>query len=160
MSRPPEDDEHVLGPGLLPTPFTAAQIRASSRDGKLIRLLVESADGTVVERINRFRDADDEGANLEQWLSDAPDDATTRRVTWLELQSHAAFPTELTTVSTEVIELPLGRLECVRYDVIATDADPAATFWFALAHPGMPVRYQTVTASGRIRTTVTAITSD
>jgi len=61
-------------------------------------------------------------------------------VTWLELQQHAAFPGQLTQVSSETIEIPLGRLGCIRYDV-REDAE-VATFWFSPAHPGMPVRYE------------------
>lgn len=148
-----ETDDHLLGPGLLPTPFTAAEIRASSRGGKVIRLLVESADGGSHERLNRFRDGDDDGATLEQWRADAPDEMTARRVTWRELQEHAAFPADSTQVSSEVIALPLGSLECLRYDTQPSEGEPGATFWFALAHPGMPVRYEI----GGQRTTVLSI---
>ncbi|MFE6736429.1 hypothetical protein [Microbacterium sp. NPDC057650] len=146
-------DPHVLGPGLLPTPFSAAQIAASSRTGKQIRMLVEQADGTTFERVNRFRDADDEGATLDQWRADAPDEVSSRRVSWRELQEHAAFPAESTVVSVETVELPLGRLECLRYDTAAT-GEPPATFWFSPEHPGMPVRYEVRTKAGTTRTTV------
>ncbi|MFD5213818.1 hypothetical protein [Microbacterium sp. NPDC058345] len=156
MSASDADDDRVLGPGLLPTPFTAAEIRASSRGGKTIRLLVESADGTSFERLNRFRDGDDEGATLEQWRADAPEQISSNRVTWRELQQHAAFPIDGTRVSTEHIDLPMGRLECLRYDRQATEEEPSATFWFALAHPGMPVRFE----AGGQRTTVLSIRTD
>lgn len=146
-------DEHVLGPGLLPTPFTAAEICATSRAGKVIRLLVETEDGERFERVNRFRDGDDEGATLEQWRADAPDQVLVRRVSWRELQEHAAFPATTTTVTSEMLDLPLGRLECRRYDTPASEDAPAATFWFALAHPGMPVRFEV----GGERTTVIGI---
>ncbi|WP_309128837.1 hypothetical protein [Microbacterium sp.] len=149
-------DEHLLGPGLLPTPFTAAEIRAASRGGKTIHLLVESPDGTSFERVNRFRDGDDDGATLEQWTTDAPAAVTSRRVTWRELQKHAAFPADATRMSTEVLDLPLGRLECLRYDRQAAEGEPPATFWFALAHPGMPVRFE----AGGQRTTVLSIRAD
>ena len=75
------------------------------------------------------------------------------RVTWLELQQHAAFPEQLTQVSSETIEVPLGRLDCIRYDV-REDAE-VATFWFSPEHPGMPVRYE----AGGARTTVIEITT-
>lgn len=152
-------DDHVLGPDLLPTPFTAVEIRESSRAGKLIRMLVELADGTAFERVNRFRDADDEGAMLDQWAADAPDEVSSRRVTWNELQRHAAFPSASTSATTEEIDLPLGRLECLRYDTPAEDDEPAATFWFSPEHPGMPVRYEFRTDAGTTRTTVIEITS-
>ncbi|REJ05715.1 hypothetical protein DY023_09010 [Microbacterium bovistercoris] len=150
------DDPHVLGPGLLPTPFSAAQIAASSRAGKEIRMRVELADGTTFERFSRFRDGDDEGATLEQWRADAADAVSSRRVTWRELQEHAAFPVETTVASVDTVDLPLGRLECLRYDTAAAD-EPPATFWFSPEHPGMPVRYEVRTDAGTSRTTVEEI---
>ncbi|UJP09271.1 DUF3108 domain-containing protein [Microbacterium sp. KUDC0406] len=145
-------DDHVLGPGLLPTPFTAAQIRDASRSGKEIRMLVEQADGTSSERLNRFHGADDEGATLDQWNADTPAEVSSRRVSWNELQEHAAFPIDSTTSSRETVDLPLGRLECLRYDT--TGGQETATFWLSPAHPGMPVRYEFRTDAGTMRTTV------
>ncbi|MFC4138670.1 MULTISPECIES: hypothetical protein [unclassified Microbacterium] len=149
-------DPHLLGPGLLPTPFSADQIAASSRAGKQIRMRVEQPDGTTFERFSRFRDGDDEGATLEQWRADAPDQVSSRRVTWRELQAHAAFPVDSTVASVETVDLPLGRLECLRYDTAAAD-EPPATFWFSPGHPGMPVRYEVRTDVGTTRTTVEEI---
>ena len=158
-------DPDELGPGLLPTPFTADEIRAASGSGKTIRLLVEEPGGTF-ERVNRFSDCDDEGATLERWRV-APDggvdgEVASGRVTWLELQQHAAFPVDRTTVTEETIDLPIGRVECLRYvtrDGDAADGADAAseTFWFARAFPGMPVRYQSQTPAGVVRTTVLAV---
>jgi hypothetical protein len=146
-AAPKDPDPHVLGPGLLPTPFTADEIRAGARGGKTIRMLVEEPDGTTYLRVNRFRDADDEGATLERWTSGptgiVQGEITSSRVTWLELQGHAAFPADLTTLSSETLQLPIGRVDCLRYEVReSSDAEPE-TFWFAIDHPGMPVRYET-----------------
>ncbi|GAB3745908.1 hypothetical protein [Microlunatus parietis] len=150
-------DKHVLGPGLLPTPFTAEEIRESSRAGKTIRLLVEGPDGSTFERLNRFRDGDDTGATLDRWNADAPDDVSTSRVTWRELQGHASFPADRTEVRNELVELPLGRLECVRYDTRPTSDAEVQTFWFAPDYPGMPVRYEVPDGSGMMRTTVLSV---
>ncbi|WP_407358740.1 hypothetical protein LTA6_000913 [Microbacterium sp. LTA6] len=153
-------DPHLIGPGLLPTPFTAAQIRDATGAGKTIRLRVELPDGSDFERVNRFRETDAEGATLDRWSSDAPDDVASGRVTWVELQGHAAFPAERTTLSTETLELPIGRVECLRYVTRdAPDAEPE-TFWFSIAHPGMPVRYEAPADGGVIRTTVVSIERD
>ncbi|GAA1509929.1 hypothetical protein BJ978_001169 [Agromyces terreus] len=159
-------DPHVLGPGLLPTPFTADEIRAATGEGKTIVLLVEAPDGSRFERVNRFGDCDAEGATLEQWRLDAAGgidgEATSERVAWRELQEHASFPAESTRRTTVTIETPLGRIECLRYEVGAaageSDADePVATFWFSPEHPGMPVRYEIPTPAGTMRTTAIAI---
>jgi hypothetical protein len=156
-------DPHVLGPGLLPTPFSAAEIRDASGSGKTIRVLVEQPDGERFERINRFSDCDAEGATLERWLVAADGgvegEVSAGRVTWLELQWHAAFPAERTTVTEETLELPIGRLDCIRYETREGDvADaPVESFWFARAFPGMPVRYESPTPAGIVRTTVVAV---
>lgn len=156
-------DPRILGAGLLPTPFTAAEIRAASGAGKTIRLLVEEPDGARYERVNRFSECDDEGATLERWRvavdGGVDGEVSTARVTWIELQGHAAFPAGRTIVSEDVLELPIGRVECRRYDVRIDDSADAATeiFWFATAHPGMPVRYEVLTPAGTQRTTVVAV---
>ncbi|MFB6610588.1 hypothetical protein ACFCVO_09735 [Agromyces sp. NPDC056379] len=155
-------DPHVLGPGLLPTPFTADEIRDASGFGKTIRILVEEPGGETFERVNRFSACDDDGAMLERWRV-APDggvdgEVAGGRVTWRELQGHAAFPAERTMLTEETLELPVGRVECLRFDTRdeAPDA-PVETFWFARALPGMPVRYESPTPAGIVRTTVLAV---
>ncbi|MBM7832598.1 hypothetical protein JOE59_003303 [Agromyces cerinus] len=156
-------DPHVLGPGVLPTPFTADEIRDASGSGKTIRIRVEEPDGVTFERINRFSRCDDEGATLERWRvapgGGVDGDVVSGRVTWLELQGHAAFPADTTMLSDETLELPIGRLECLRYDTRDPDETDAAveTFWFARAYPGMPVRFESPTPAGVVRTTVVAV---
>lgn len=156
-------DPHVIGPGLLPTPFTADEIRDASGTGKAIRILVEQPDGTRFERVNRFSDCDAEGATLERWRAAAgggvDGEVVGGRVTWRELQGHAAFPENTTLLSEEVLDLPIGRVECLRYDTRAAEATDAAseTFWFARAFPGMPVRFESSTPAGVVRTTVIAV---
>lgn len=148
-------DPHLVADDLLPTPFTADEIREALRDGARYRIRTDNPDGTVEERINRFREGDDEGATLDRWTTENPAEVSSRRVTWHELQSHAAFPADRTTVGTEAIEHPLGQLDCLRYDV--RDVGGGAVFWFALAHPGMPVRYETKNATGTTRVIVREI---
>lgn len=151
-------DPHVVAEGLLPTPFTADEIRAALRDGAVIRVRIEAPDGTASERISRYSEGRDEDVLLESHPVGAPETATGGRVSWRELQAHAAFPADRTAVADDTIEHPLGRLECLRYTV--SDDDGGAVFWFALAHPGMPVRYETTDASGTTRITVQEITTD
>ncbi|WP_052226739.1 hypothetical protein [Microbacterium mangrovi] len=145
-------DPHLLADDLLPTPFTADEIRGALRGGAAIRMRVEAPDGTVTERISRYSAGDDEGTLLETHPVGTPEAAVGRRVTWHELQAHAAFPVDRATVTTETLTHPLGQLECRRYDV--NDDDGVAVFWFALAYPGMPVRYETTDAVGTTRVTV------
>lgn len=143
-------DPHILGPGLLPTPFTADEIREATGTGKTIRMRMDAADGSVAFRVNRFREVDADGATLDRWAEGTPAEVSSNRVTWAELQGHAAFDAETTSVSTEVLRIPLGEVNCLRYDT------EDGVFWFSLAHPGMPVQYE----SEGLRTTVISITYD
>lgn len=143
-------DPHLLGPGLLPTPFTAGEIRDATGRGKTISIRIDLPDGRSSSRFNRFSETDADGATLERWSSDDRSDLSANRVTWLELQQHAAFDAETTSVSTESLSIPLGDVECLRYDT------EDGTFWFSITHPGMPVQYE----SDGIRTTVVGVEYD
>lgn len=136
-------DPHVLGPGLAPTPFTAAEIRAGCPDGRWVLSRTERA-GEVAFHRSGFEDGNADGCTCTTVTTDASGRPTgqvrRRRATWRELQGHAAYPAEATSVATERIRLAVGELECLRYDVRG-DAG-TSTFWFALAHPGMPMRYR------------------
>ena len=143
-------DPHALGPGLLPTPFTAAEIRDATGSGKVIRLLLEGPDGPLGEHVNRFHETDAEGATLDRWAAADPKSVVSNRVTWAELQGHAAFDAGTTSVSTVSLSSPLGQLTCRRFD---TDD---GVFWFSIAHPGLPVLHE----SEGMRTTVLSIEDD
>ena len=151
-------DPHVLGPGLLPTPFTADEIRAGCPDGRLIRLLVEVDGQEPFHRTNRFVAGDAEGATLESQrlaLDGRPlGEVDASRTTWQQLQAHASFPAASTTRAAETIETRLGTNECLRYT--QTDGSSVSTFWFAKAAPGMPIRYE-AEDSGRVTRRVTMI---
>lgn len=140
-------DPHVLGPDLAPTPFTADEIRAGCADGH--RLLVRTQlGGRHTFHTDTFGAGDDDGCELTQVVTDASgtpvDEPRVSRVTWHELQAHAAFPAAATTVARERIRLAVGERDCLRYDV--RRGSGTSTFWFALDHPGMPLRYESAGA--------------
>jgi hypothetical protein len=137
-------DPHVLGPDLLPTPFTADEIREGCPSGRLTRTRVETADEAPYERFSRFVDCDDQGATMERGPVAAGGglgEAQSARMTWLDLQGHAAFPRAQATVASDAIDTPLGRLECLRYTVLG--GEDTVSFWFDTSRPGMPVRVVT-----------------
>ncbi|WP_434315423.1 hypothetical protein [Leifsonia sp. P73] len=111
-----DPDPHVLAPGLAPTPFTATEIRAGCPEGRVS--VVRHPDGLVAIR---FAEGDEEGA----WIEDTPLDEEGRpagevereRSTWLELQEHAAFPVEHTTIDRVELLGPLQQRRCLRYTV-------------------------------------------
>ena len=137
-----ETDPHVLEPGTAPTPFTADEIRDNCVAGKTIQVRIEVAGEEPTLRQNRYVDLDDRGATLERTqlnLDGTPaGEPETDRVTWLDLQSHASFPTDVTTIEPERIVTAMGELDCLRYTV--RDGATETVFWFATALPGMPVR--------------------
>jgi len=140
----PGPDPHLPGPDLAPTPFTADEIRAACPDGH--RVLVRTTrGGDVSHHVSGFEGGDPEGCTSTSVETDASGTPTgqprARRVTWLELQAHAAFPAASTTIARERIRLAFGERDCLRYEVV-DEAGPT-TFWFATDHPGMPVRCAT-----------------
>jgi hypothetical protein len=147
-------DPRVLGPGLLPTPFTADEIRAGCPAGRTIELrVVEDGEEPYVQ-VNRYVICDETGAIVERGRQGG--DSTSSRTTWAELQAHAAFPAGVTTVEHDEIEIPLGVLNCLRYTV--RYGEDEIVFWFAQAFPGMPVRIDT-REHGRTVSTTTMISS-
>jgi hypothetical protein len=154
-------DAHILAAGHAPTPFTADEIRDGCPEGRTVRLLVESEVAEPFIRINRFADCDDDGAIIEQWHLTAGGEPAgeiqRHRSTWLELQSHASFPADLTTIAPDTIVSPLGEIECLRYTV--TDGTSVNTFWFAPSAPGMPVKYRGED-DGRVTGTVTVVSNE
>lgn len=135
-------DAHRLRPDHAPTPFSAAEIRAGCQPPRAITLRIEPAGAEPFIRVNRFLEADDDGALQEAQrlaLDGTPlDEVDVRRVTWLGFQSHASFPLAATTISEETIELPAGTFDCWCY--LVRDGASEQRFWFARELPGMPVR--------------------
>lgn len=137
------DDERILHVGHAPTPFTADEIRAHCVDGLRVTRAVHGED-EVTFATTTFRDGDADGVTVEDRAVDrdgAPAGAVqSSRVSWRELQGHASFPADTTVVGEETLTGPLGILLCRRYDVRRESG--TSTFWFAIDHPGMPVRWE------------------
>jgi hypothetical protein len=154
-------DQHVLDSEHAPTPFTAAEIRSGCPEGRAIRLLVEPADGEPFVRVTRFLHCDESGADQEALRltisGDSVEPARAYRSAWVELQAHASFPSDRTTIKEETIDIPIGTLDCLRYTV--RDGSSVQTFWFATTLPGMPVKF-TTHENGRLVTAVTMIGND
>ena len=68
------------------------------------------------------------------------------RTRWKEFQAHASFSAEQTEIASEVLDTPMGALQCKRYTV--TDGPTSDTYWFAMDKPGMPVKVETVGPGG------------
>ncbi len=136
---------------VLPTPFTAEQIRHASPAGRTVRMLVERPDQAPQRQVNRFDEVDAEGCVLESW-AELPDGSRTPAervsVTWAELQQHAAFPAAGTEHDRVMLTTALGEMLCERYSV------GERTFWFDPGRPGMPVLFEDATAGAEVTVTV------
>jgi len=62
----------------------------------------------------------------------------TTRVPWTELQSHASYPEDQTTIELEALDITAGRLTCWKYAV--DDGGIVSVAWFPVDSPGPPAR--------------------
>lgn len=132
---------YLLDPRHLPTPFSAAEIRAASPDGRTQVVRVEPAGGPAATREIVYAEGDEQGA-VQVRTPLGPDgepagEPTREAVTWLDLQAHASFEAARSVRERVRLEHPLGELDCLRYTV--TDGDAVDHYWFDLSRPGMPV---------------------
>lgn len=149
-------DSHRLHPDHAPTPFSADEIRDATPVGHTVETVTEH-DGAIVARQRTvFTEVDGERAVMVSTPIDESGEPVgaprTGAAAWTELQAHASFPEATTTISDETIETPLGTVRCRRYDV--RGGDHTNTFWFAPAHPGMPVRFTSSSEHGPTTTVV------
>jgi len=138
------DESHRLQPDHHPTPFSAAQIRDGWVVGREVRSLVVRAgmEPYVLARRNISADADT--GVYEAWTETPEGERTSDpeqgSSTFLELQGHASMPADATIIEPVEIDVPLGRFDGLRYT--RTQGDRVDTFWFAMARPGAPVRFE------------------
>ena len=96
-------------------------------------------------RVIRYIEVDEAGATEESQsfgIGGMDHDEPIRSYqTWVELQSHASFPSGKTTIDRVVRDFPFGHLQCLRYTVV--DGKATDVYWFAVDVPGMPVRVET-----------------
>ncbi|MEZ0580431.1 hypothetical protein [Nocardioides sp. MH1] len=154
----PSADPHVLEPGHAPTPFTADEIRDATVAGKEMWRHVDEDEEEPYLRVSRYLDCDPEGATMERAMHALDGtmigETESARVGWLDLQRHASFPADDTTIDDDIVTTALGEHECLRYTVVVGEA--IYVFWFAKDLPGMPVR-QEVRQGGKVVATVTAV---
>ena len=142
MSLPPEANR--IRPDHLPTPFSAADIRAGCPLGRTIRLRTETPGGEPTFRRIRFVEVDADGALQEFQSTDAAGlplgEPTRARSTWLDLQQHASQAASSTAIDEVELALPFTTEACWRYT--ASAGDERVTFWFAKGRPGMPLQVE------------------
>ena len=114
-------DANRMQPDHLPTPFSAADIRAGCPLGRTIRLQSEAPGGDLTFRRIRFVEVDADGAVQEFQAINAEGrpigEPTLRRSSWLDLQHHASQPATGTVIDEVDLALPFGTEACWRYTV-------------------------------------------
>ncbi|MHC4451291.1 MAG: hypothetical protein ACYS0E_14325 [Planctomycetota bacterium] len=135
-----EKDPRVMGEGKAPTPFTAEQIRWASPEGRVTVLRVKSPRGPVLVQFS-FGKSDAETTTFETAAMSLKKDAigppTSRTVKWTELQGHASYDKDATTITEESVTVPLGKYDCYVYTV--KRGEELHRYAFAKILPGPPV---------------------
>ena len=65
----------------------------------------------------------------------------------LGLPAHASFPADTAVRSNDTLDTVLGRFDCLLCEVLR--GDDTMIFWFAIDHPGMPIRHIAMASSCR-----------
>jgi hypothetical protein len=134
MSLPP--DSQRLRVDHLPTPFSAAEIRAACGPGRRNRFRVTDEAGSR-EVTWWFEDGDDEGATIVRTVSDGATPER-HRAAWIDLQRHASYPESSTSLLRGSATTAAGVFEGWVYERRVTDSEIEKS-WFARDLPGPPV---------------------
>jgi hypothetical protein len=142
-----------MAEGKAPTPFTAAQIREASPNGRVTTLRLKNASGTYLIRFS-FGKCDAESTTFEtvgMTLEEKPlGNPTSRTVKWTELQSHASYDQQATTITEESVTVPFGKFDSWVYTV--KKGEELHRYCFAKALPGPPIRVTAEKAGETIQT--------
>ena len=129
-----------MSPDRAPTPFSAEEIAAGCRPGRLSIYRITEQGAPTIELRWEFTGGDAETAEYVAQPHDerggelAPPIPTT--AAWTELQAHASYPEDFTTISIETIEVPAGTFECWKY--VVDDGRTVSRAWFPMDLPGPP----------------------
>jgi hypothetical protein len=125
-----------------PTPYTADDIRESSRTGRRYEWSLDVPGKPRVVRVLTFVKVNKGGAEVESMTLDATGhmlgEPERSRATWPELRDHAAFPKSSVTVTEETVTVPAGAYPCKVYTL--RSGTKVSRFWFANTMPGPPVK--------------------
>jgi hypothetical protein len=129
---------------VLPTPYTAEQIRDASHVGRTYVFRVERAGQLATLHSITFTSVTPDAAELRTETRDEhgaiTEGPTVSHAAWDELRRHAEFPRDATTVSHESITVPVGTFECTVY-VVRGEGGEVSHFYFARERPGPPVMF-------------------
>ncbi len=143
----PSEEARTMRDGAAPTPFTAAQIREACPPGRRSTYRIEIPGRPVILQTFHFREGDAEGCAIEMIRTNLEGtsiaEPSTSRSTWEELQSHASWPMEFTTIRVADVEVPAGTYpKALLYRIERTAGGKATVTesYFAKELPGPPVK--------------------
>ncbi|MFT7678216.1 MAG: hypothetical protein ACI8QC_002202 [Planctomycetota bacterium] len=148
--------ENRLQADHLPTPFSAAEIRAGIPAGLVLTFSIGAGGRDQLLQSTHFFDPTEEGVSLVTKTRDNVgydrERPTNSSSTWTDLQAHASFPAANTVLTIERHRIPLGSPECLLYTVTGEErGKPKITrFWFDPQRPGPPVE-MTITLGDQLR---------
>lgn len=140
-------------PTMLPTPFTADQIRDAMPFGAhiLIRTRSEAGEGSLDWTVTEATATHVRLRTLVTPEGGAPLEPHELYTSWSELRTHAQFSSaEARRVRARVVT-PFGKLDGWKYVVRRIDDEGVKSrevMWFADAMPGPPMRMWTLTTGG------------
>jgi hypothetical protein len=131
--------------GLLPTPYTAEQIRDANPPGTRLRFLLTTPDQPGMLQTFHWIGGDETMSVLESTVApadgSAPGTTQVSESSWTELRDHAAFPAVATVRGDGPCHVGAGSFDCLTYAVTDTAVAPPVVnhFYFAKDRPGPPV---------------------
>ena len=131
---------------LAPVPFPPGELADNLAVGSTIKYRMAPAGQPPFYVTTEFVTVDDAGTTMRDVhteLDGTPrGEPRTTEATWRELESHAHFPRESTTIADDVVDVPAGRFEAYRYEITAAvdGAQTTTRLWFGKELPGPPVK--------------------
>jgi len=142
-SQPEEPAADVPKVEMLPTPFTAEQIRDEWVVGFNLIMLRKKHGRDVYQRWSVV-EADGDSVRIEYVTVDANGEPVAvpvqRTATWVGLRNHAAFPAAVATREEVTRDTPLGTLDGWLYTVQEHPPGTVTEYFFAKKYPGAPIQ--------------------
>ena len=146
-AEPPADaSKSAANAGVAPAPFTAAQIREATQQGRTYRFKTEMLGQPPHTQQIEFIAVSPTGCTTKNQRFDLEGKpvggAGVAQATWDDLVKHAAYPAASTSISDEPCETPAGKFSCKIYVVRTQDngVKLVRKVWFAKSLPGAPVK--------------------
>ena len=139
--------------GFHPTPYSAAEIREACTDGTYLTFRSEGMQMPGSYLKMKFTNGTDESCTVLNLVLDERMEAVSQLpgppTTWTDLQSHASYPAEVTTIVEAEASVTAGTFDCWLYSVEEPDGG-AWQYSFARELPGPPVLVQHLDAEGNV----------